>query len=55
MVDNPQKIKEIGILIKNYKKPIDEENLKVILLEGMIPSADEMINYIKRKWENKYI
>jgi predicted nucleotidyltransferase component of viral defense system len=55
MVDNPQKIKEIGGLIKNYKKPLDEENLKVILLEGMVPSADEMISYIKRKWENKYI
>jgi predicted nucleotidyltransferase component of viral defense system len=50
-----KKIKEIGNLIKNYKKPIDEENLKVILLEGIIPSAGEMIQYIKRKWENKYI
>ncbi|MFA5020334.1 MAG: nucleotidyl transferase AbiEii/AbiGii toxin family protein [Candidatus Pacearchaeota archaeon] len=55
IVDNPKKIKEIGGLIKNYKKPLDEENLKVILLEGMVPSADEMISYIKRKWENKYI
>ncbi|MDO8460619.1 MAG: nucleotidyl transferase AbiEii/AbiGii toxin family protein [Nanoarchaeota archaeon] len=55
IVDNPQKIKEIGSLIKNYKKPLDEENLKVILLEGIVPSANEMIDYIKRKWENKYI
>lgn len=50
-----QKIKEIGELIKNYKKPIDEENLKIILLEGIIPSSEEMIQYTKRKWENKYI
>lgn len=54
-VENPYKIKEIGGLIKNYKKPIDEGNLKAILLEGIVPSADEMIEYIKRKWENKYI
>src|SRR3989338_3348921 len=52
---NPEKIKEIGKLIDNYKKPTDEENLKVILLEGIVPSAKEMIEYINRKWENKYI
>ena len=55
ITENPRLIKEIGNLIKNYKKPADEEDLKVILLEGIIPSADEMIEYIKRKWENKYI
>jgi len=54
-VNNSAKIKEIGELIKNYKKPIDEEDLKVLLLEGIVPSADEMINYISRKWESKYI
>src|SRR3989338_2152251 len=41
--------------LENYKKPIDEDDLKVILLEGIVPSANEMIEYIKRKWENKYI
>ena len=55
IVENPEEIKEIGNLIKNYKKPVDEKDLKIILLEGIIPSADEMIDYIKRKWENKYI
>ena len=55
MIENPRAIKEIGNLIKNYKKPLDEEDLKVILLEGIIPSADEIIKYIRRKWENKYI
>ena len=55
IIEDPRAIKEIGNLIKNYKKPFDEEDLKVILLEGIVPSADEMINYIKRKWENKYI
>jgi predicted nucleotidyltransferase component of viral defense system len=54
-VQNANNLKEIGSLIKDYKKPIDEEDLKVILLEGIIPSSDGMIEYIKRKWENKYI
>jgi len=54
-VGDPEAIKEIGNLIKNYKRPLDEEDLKVILLEGIVPSANEMIDYIKRKWENKYI
>lgn len=54
-IQNIRKIKEIGELVKNYKKPNDEENLKVILIEGIVPSAEEMIQYIKRKWENKYI
>jgi predicted nucleotidyltransferase component of viral defense system len=47
--------KEIEKLIKNYKKPIDEDNLKVIIIEGIIPSSEEMFDYIKSKWENKYI
>ena len=53
-IKDAKKIKEIGNLIKNYKKPFDEEDLKVILLEGIVPSSDEMIDYIKKKWENKY-
>lgn len=54
-IENSRDIPEIAVLIKNYKKPIDEEDLKVILLEGLVPSAEEMIQYIRRKWENKYI
>ncbi len=55
IIKNPDKIKELGKLINNYKKPADESDLKAILLEGIIPSTKEMIEYIKRKWENKYI
>jgi len=47
-VENPKEIKEIEDLIKNYKKPIDEGDLKIILLEGIIPSVNEMMDYIKR-------
>jgi len=54
-VQSINKIKEIENLIKNYKKPVDEENLRIIILEGIVPSAEEMIEYIKKKWENKYI
>lgn len=55
LIDDPKKIKEVGDLIKYYKDPLDEKDLKVILLEGIVPSAREMIEYIKRKWENKFI
>lgn len=47
-VENPKEIKEIEDLIKNYKKPIDEGDLKIILLEGIIPFVNEMMDYIKR-------
>ncbi len=50
-----KQVKEMGALIKNYKKPVDEEDLKAILLEGMVPSAQEMIDYIHRKWEQEFI
>ncbi|MEK6817146.1 MAG: nucleotidyl transferase AbiEii/AbiGii toxin family protein [Nanoarchaeota archaeon] len=52
---DPGKVKEIGMVIRDYKGPTDEKDLKAILLEGIVPSADEMIDYIRRKWENKYI
>ena len=55
IIKNPDKIKELERLINNYKKPVDESDLKAILLEGIIPSTKEMIEYIKIKWENKYI
>ncbi|HIH31855.1 TPA: hypothetical protein HA235_04045 [Candidatus Woesearchaeota archaeon] len=46
---------EIRLLIKKYAPPIDESDLKAIIIEGIIPSAKEMIEYIKRKWENPNI
>lgn len=47
--------KELRHLIKNYKKPQDEADLKVIILEGIVPTAQEMIQYIQQKWENENI
>ncbi|MBI2106255.1 nucleotidyl transferase AbiEii/AbiGii toxin family protein [Candidatus Woesearchaeota archaeon] len=56
LISNFDNIKnEIGILIKNYNPPVDESDLKVIILEGIIPSSEDIIAYIKRKWENPSI
>lgn len=39
--------KELGSLLKNYKPPMDESDLKVIILEGITPSSKEMKAYIE--------
>ena len=54
-IRNPNTLKGIKKLIENFKEPIDKEDLKTIILEGIVPSTKEMLDYIKRKWENKYI
>jgi hypothetical protein len=30
-------------LVKNFQKPIDEKELKVLIISGSIPSVEEMI------------
>ncbi len=52
-VKNLKPVKELGVLVKNYKKPVDEDNLKAIILEGIVPTAQEMFTYIQRKWEEE--
>ena len=32
---------------ERFAKPIDENELKVLILEGIVPSAEKMIEYIK--------
>jgi len=44
--------KELERFIRNYAPPIDEQDLKTIILEGIVPSAKDMLEYIKRSWEN---
>lgn len=44
---------EVGQLIAHFEPPTDEKDLKTILLEGIIPSASQMLEYIKRKWAGK--
>ena len=41
--------KQINELVRNFKKPIDEKDLNVLILEGLIPKMQQMIDYIKNK------
>lgn len=51
-VAHPELIKkEIKKLLEDYKKPPDEGDLKTLLLEGVIPSSEEMKEYLIRKWD----
>ncbi|MBS3141757.1 nucleotidyl transferase AbiEii/AbiGii toxin family protein [Candidatus Woesearchaeota archaeon] len=56
LVKEFNKVKEpIGQLVQKYVSPDDEENLKAIVLEGIVPSSKELIAYITRKWQNPNI
>lgn len=33
--------------IKNYEKPIDEKDLKTIIISGLVPNSEKMVQYIK--------
>lgn len=47
-VTNKTKVEnKIKKLINNFKKPIDEKELKVLILEGLIPDSKKMLEYIK--------
>lgn len=39
--------KSLATLIKKFKKPMDEQDLQVIIIEGIVPSVDDMISRIK--------
>ena len=47
--------KELSRLVKIYTPPIDEDNLKLIILEGITPTSREMFDYIRIKWEKENI
>lgn len=36
-------------LVKEFKSPIDEKELKVLIFEGLVPTTEKMIEYITRK------
>ncbi len=47
-VEDKLKIKnKINKLINEYKKPIDEKELKVLILEGIVPDSEKLFYYIK--------
>jgi len=35
-------------LAENFKKPVDEKELRVLITEGIAPSTEKMLDYIKR-------
>jgi len=41
--------KDIERLIRNFKKPADEEDLRILIISGIIPGVYEMLDYIKRE------
>jgi predicted nucleotidyltransferase component of viral defense system len=43
---------DIGRFLKTYAPPVDETDLKAIILEGITPSSKEMLEYITT-WERK--
>lgn len=49
-LDNKKKIKlDLEIFIKNFKKPLDEKDLKILIIDGLSPNAEQMLDYIGRK------
>lgn len=47
-VQNKNRIKDkVQMLIKRFTKPQDEGELKVLILEGLVPDAEKMIAYIE--------
>lgn len=39
--------KDLVELIKNYKEPIDEPDLKILIVEGLVPSSEKMFEYLR--------
>ncbi len=43
--------KEIKKLVREFEKPVDEKELKTLIIEGLVPDAEKMLDYIKRHME----
>lgn len=41
--------KELKELIVKFKNPEDENNLKILILEGLVPNKEKMLEYIKNR------
>jgi predicted nucleotidyltransferase component of viral defense system len=54
-VQHKDRIKEEIIkLVKWFKPPVDEKELKVLILEGLVPTSEKMHEYLKNTiWEKK--
>jgi len=40
---------ELMKFIKNFKSPIDEKDINDLIIEGIVPDVEGMLNYIKRE------
>lgn len=48
-VKDKEKIKQnLKALLGKFKKPEDERELKVLIIEGIVPNTESMLSYIKR-------
>ena len=54
-VEKPKEVvAKLKLLLDNFKKPIDEKDLKILILEGITPATEAMKEYIEvqlKKWE----
>lgn len=41
-------VEHLQKLIRGFKEPVDEEELKVLIIEGLVPEPENMLDYIKR-------
>ena len=49
-IKNIQDVKKsLNELLSNFKKPIDEKDLNILILEGIVPTTQKMIDYIRNK------
>ena len=47
---DPKDVKQSLLkLIKNFKKPVDEQTLKSLIIVGITPTLNQMLDYIKSK------
>ncbi|MBC8500846.1 MAG: nucleotidyl transferase AbiEii/AbiGii toxin family protein [Nanoarchaeota archaeon] len=46
--DEDEVLKELKVLTKRFKQPIDKEDLKVLVIEGLVPDVKQMLMYINR-------
>ncbi len=56
VIDDLAAVKDdVALLVSSYEPPVDERDLRAILLEGITPSAHQMMEYIERKWRGRNI
>src|SRR3989344_1301142 len=49
-VDDKKSVRrELMHFIRNFKKPLDEQNLRILIIEGLVPKVNDMLNYIQRE------